>query len=66
MKRKTFKHDMPKAIIGMTFEDAKMYCISEGYQLFGKDEPIDMPETYVIKVLEIDENEIVLNAKYGF
>ena len=33
MKKKRFKHDISDSIVGMTFDDAKTYCLSESYQL---------------------------------
>lgn len=66
MIRKTFKHDMPKAIIGMTFDEAKTYCLSEGYQLFYKNNHKNIAETYIITVSSIDDKGKILEAKYGF
>jgi len=65
-KTKKFKHDVPKAIIGMSYEQAKVYCLSESYQLYYKDEPIHINETYVITIRKVDEDGKILEAKYGF
>ena len=65
MTRKTLKHDIPQAIIGMNFKEAKTYCLSEGYQLAHKLEPIHIHETYVITV-EINKDNKIVKAKYGY
>jgi hypothetical protein len=65
-KTKRFKHDIAVAIIGMSYEEAKNYCLSENYNLFYKDEPIHMNETYVITIRKVDEDGKILEAKYGF
>jgi hypothetical protein len=65
MTRKTFKHDIPAAIKGMTFEQAKSYCLSEGFILStGNKQNID--QTYLITVTEIDADGKILDAKYGY
>jgi len=66
MTRKTFKHNVPEAIIGMTFEQAKLYCLSEGYQLFRKSDNIHLNETYIITIQKLDKDNKILEAKYGF
>jgi len=65
-KTKRFKHDIPKAIIGMSYLEAKTYCLSEGYQLYHNLEPIHIPETYVITIHKVDELGKIVEAKYGF
>jgi len=66
MTRKTFKHDVPNAIIGMAFDEAKLYCLSEGYQLYRNTDTIHLNETYVITVSKVDDENKILEAKYGF
>lgn len=64
-KKKRFKHDIPEAIKGMSFAEAKTYCLSEGYQLI-QAEPTQIKETYVITIQKVDEDGKILEAKYGF
>ena len=64
-KTKRFKHDIPQAIKGMSFAKAKMYCLSEGYQLV-QDELTQIKETYVITIQKVDADGKILEAKYGF
>jgi hypothetical protein len=66
MTRKTFKHDIPIAIIGMEFHAAKLYCLSEGYQLYRNTDTIHLNETYVITISKFDNENKILEAKYGF
>lgn len=65
MKKKRFKHDISDSIIGMTFDDAKTYCLSESYQLIGKSQTTNLTETYIIKVTDYDSEGKILKAKYG-
>jgi hypothetical protein len=65
MVRKGFKHDISESIIGMTFDDAKTYCLSESYQLIGRSQKTNLTETYVITVTEYDSDGKILKAKYG-
>lgn len=65
MTRKTFKHDVPNAIVGMTFEQAKMYCLSEGFILSVGDKQ-NVDQTYLVTVTEIDTDGKILGAKHGF
>ena len=68
MKAKRFKLDIPEGIKGMTLDRAKIACITEGYVLQTSDKPIlsmELPETYLITVTEIDSDGKILNAKYG-
>jgi len=49
MKVKRFKTNIPETIIGMTLENAKMFCLSEGYVLQTNDNPIsdkELSETF--------------------
>ncbi len=63
MRKKQFKHDIPKTIIGMSLNDAKNYCLSEGYQLNLGDKTLN--ETYLVTVKEIDSDGKIVDAKYG-
>ena len=65
MVRKVFKHDISESIIGMTFDDAKDYCLSENYVLTDINNPTELSETYLITVIEYDENGKILTSKYG-
>jgi hypothetical protein len=68
MKKKRFKLDIPEGIKGMTLEQAKITCITEGYVLQTSDKDIlsnKLHETYLITVTELDSDGIILNAKYG-
>lgn len=65
MGKKRFKHDIPNSIIGMTFEDAKLYCLSEGFQLFYKNNHGNIGETYIITISEVDSENNILKANYG-
>lgn len=68
MKAKRFKLDIPENIKGMTLDRAKIACITEGYVLQTKDSSIlsmELPETYIITVTELDSDGKILNAKYG-
>ena len=64
MVRKVFKHDISESIIGMTFDDAKDYCLSENYVLTDINNPTELSETYLITVIEYDENGKILTSKY--
>jgi len=63
MRKKHSPHDVPKAIIGMSLNDAKNYCLSEGYQLNLGDKTLN--ETYLVTVKEIDSDGKIVDAKYG-
>ena len=68
MKAKRFKIDIPEGIKGMTLDQAKIACISEGYVLQTSDKSIlskELPETYLITVTELDSDGKILKAKYG-
>lgn len=68
MKVKRFKPNLPETIIGMTLENAKMVCLSEGYVLQTNDNPIsekELSETYLITVNELDSDGKILKSKYG-
>lgn len=68
MKAKRFKIDIPEGIKGMTLDQAKIACISEGYVLQTSDNPIlikELHETYIVTVTELDSDGKILNAKYG-
>jgi hypothetical protein len=68
MKVKRFKTNIPETIIGMTLENAKMFCLSEGYVLQTNDNPIsdkELSETYLITVNELDSDGKILRSKYG-
>jgi hypothetical protein len=68
MKAKRFKIDIPEGIKGMTLNQAKIACISEGYVLQISDKSIlskELPETYIVTVTELDSDGKILNAKYG-
>jgi hypothetical protein len=68
MKVKRFKINIPETIIGMTLENAKMFCLSEGYVLQTNDNPIldkELSDTYLITVNEIDSDGKILKSKYG-
>ena len=63
MRKKQSPHDVPNAIIGMSLNDAKNYCISEGYQLNLGDKTLN--KTYLVTVKEIDSDGKIVDAKYG-
>ena len=63
--RKKFKHDIISVISGMSFEDAKRYCLSENYVLCDINDTTDLSETYIITVTEYDDNRKILTSKYG-
>jgi len=65
MKKKSFKHDISDSIIGMTFDEAKRYCLSESYQLIDKSQTTNLTETYIITVTDYDSEGKILKAKYG-
>jgi hypothetical protein len=65
MKKKSFKHDISDSIIGMTFDDAKTYCLSESYKLLDNSQTTNLTETYVITVTDYDSEGKILKAKYG-
>jgi hypothetical protein len=65
MVRKVFKHDVSASIVGMTFDEAKHYCLSENYVLTDVNNPTELTETYLITVIEYDENGRILTSKYG-
>jgi len=63
--KKRFKHDVTSVIKGMSFEDAKRYCLSENYVLCDINDTTDLSETYIITVTEYDDNRKILTSKYG-
>ena len=65
MVRKNFKHDISESIIGMTFDEAKTYCLSESYQLIDSSQTTNLTETYIITVTDYDSEGRILKAKYG-
>ena len=65
MVRKGFKHDINESIVGMIFDEAKHYCLSENYVLTDVNNPTKLSETYLITVIEYDENGKILTSKYG-
>ena len=65
MSKKIFKHDISESIIGMTFDDAKTYCLSESYHLFDSTQTTNLNTTYVITVTDYDSEGKILKAKYG-
>jgi hypothetical protein len=50
----------------MAFDEAKLYCLSEGYQLYRNTDTIHLNETYVITISKFDNENKILEAKYGF
>ena len=62
--KKRFKNNLPDIIKGMTLEQAKLTCISEGYVL-GSVNNNPIHETYLVTVTDIDSDGKILNAKYG-
>ncbi len=65
-KAKRFKHNVPNSLIGMTFDEAKKYCLFEGYLLYYAEDNITFDRTYVITVQKIDYDGKILEAKYGY
>jgi hypothetical protein len=66
MMKKRFKIDIPEKIIGMSFNKAKVYCLSEGYRLYlPEDNTGDLNITYIITVKETDSDGKILKANYG-
>ena len=65
MVRKKFKHDICNSIIGMTFDVAKTYCLSESYQLVDSSQTTNLSETYIVTVIEYDSEGNILKSKYG-
>jgi hypothetical protein len=65
MLRKKFKHDICDSIIGMTFDDAKTYCLSESYQLIDSSQTTNLTETYIVTVIDYDSEGKILKSKYG-
>jgi hypothetical protein len=66
MSKKRFKIDVSDSIIGMTFDEAKIYCLSEGYRLYSSDDkPSNLNVTYIITVKETDSKGKIFKAKYG-
>lgn len=65
MVRKVFKHDINESIIGMTFDEAKTYCLSENYQLIDSSQTTNLTETYIITVVNYDSEGKILKSKYG-
>lgn len=50
----------------MTFDEAKVYCLYEGYQLFSSDDkPSNLNVTYIITVKETDADGKIVRANYG-
>ena len=49
----------------MSFDNAKVYCLSEGYQLFYKNNHRNIGETYIITISEVDSENKILKANYG-
>jgi hypothetical protein len=61
---KRFKNDLPYTIVGMTLEQAKTTCLSEGYVLsLNKNDKLN--DTYLISVVEMGSDGKILSAKYG-
>ncbi len=65
MKVKRFKINVPEQIVGMSFNDAKKYCLNEGYQLLHKNDETSLDITYIITVDKVDNNGNIEKAKYG-
>jgi len=66
MKKKRFKNDINKVIVGMLFDDAKTYCLSEGYQLQDiNGKKSSLSETYLITVTKYGDDGRILETKYG-
>ena len=66
MKKERFKQNICETIIGMTFDEAKYHCLSEGYQL--QDDNFKFEELndfYIITVVNYDEDSKILKSKYG-
>jgi hypothetical protein len=49
----------------MSFNDAKKYCLNEGYQLLHKNDETSLDITYIITVDKVDNNGNIEKAKYG-
>jgi len=64
MKVKRFKFDIPTLIVGKSIDDARKICLAEGYVLNLGDK-VNMNDTYLVTVTEIDSDGKILNAKYG-
>lgn len=64
MKAKRFKFDIPTLIVGKSIDEARKICLAEGYVLSLGDK-VDMNDTYLVTVTEIDSDSKILNAKYG-
>jgi hypothetical protein len=65
MGRKFFKNNVCESIVGMTFDEAKQYCISENYILCDVNNPTNLTDTYVITIMEYDNDGKILTSKYG-
>jgi hypothetical protein len=64
MKAKRIKHNIPESIIGMSINEARNYCLSEGFVLsIGDKQNID--QTYLVTVSEIDSNGKIIESRYG-
>lgn len=67
MKVKRVAFNLPKNIIGLTIEQAKISCLVEGYvlNLKGGHQFDFLNETYYVTVTNIDSEGKILDAKYG-
>jgi hypothetical protein len=67
MKVKRVAFNLPKNIIGLTIEQAKIACLVEGYvlNLKGGNQFDFLNETYYVTVSNIDSEGKILDAKYG-
>jgi len=61
---KRFKSNLSDTIVGMTLEQAKTACLSEGYVLSLNDNN-KMDLTYLVTVVEMSPEGKILKAKYG-
>jgi len=61
---KRFKSNLSYTIVGMTLEQAKTACLSEGYVLSLNDNN-KMDLTYLVTVVEMSPEGKILKAKYG-
>ena len=61
---KRFKSNLPDTIVGMSLEQAKTACLSEGYVLSLNDnDKINL--TYLVTVVKMSPDGKILKAKYG-
>ena len=63
-KTKRIRHNIPESIIGMTIDQARKYCLYEGFILSIGDKQ-NTHQTYLITVTEIDEDGKIIGSKYG-